>query len=413
MTLPTPVKTWTISPNNRISYVSLADTTQRFFHGIKTFLLAHGWTTAGSAKSGTGALDGVDRWTATTDVTPRGATQADSNAWWVGTDGNGAQMCLSWCGATDDCGRISFSPAAAFSISRASGTLPTVTVNAAGKTWTRTTSGGDAGTGSWLLDGWKVGDTITFSGFVNAGNNGTFTITTLTATVVTCSAAAGLTNETGAGISATGASDGSRTPTAPGAMLIWSDTNGSLVNATTSGDRLWHGWVDSQSKLCRFSIGRAGAAFMAFGMELFTPSLGSTATASPAVWGFAYNAAGSTEANIVSTYNINSNGGFVKVMLGGAQYACTVGGGLTISGASGFLGTTVNQLNDDSHPVVEIPWALISNKSSATGRVGQRIDQWIGYTGATDGDNYAGKTLVHVIGQLVFPWDGTTTMVYT
>jgi hypothetical protein len=413
MTIPTAVKTWTISPNNRISYVSLLDTTQRYLHGIKTFLLAHGWTTKGSAKSGTGAMDNTDRWTLTTDVTPRGATQAVSCGWWVGQDANGAQLCLAACGPTDDCGRISFSPSGGFTITPNSGVLAAVSVSSGSKTWTRTTTGGDAGTGSWILDGFVVGGTITFAGFANAGNNGTFTITTLTATVVTCSAAAGLVTESNAsGTSATTSADGSHVPACKDAMLIW-DTTSTLVNATTSGDRVWHGWVDSTSKLCRFAIGRAGSCIMAFGMELVTNGVGSTATFSPAVWGFAYNPAGSTEINVVSSYQINSNGGFAKVLVGGAQYACTIGSGISESGSSPFLGATVNQLNDDAHPIVEIPYGLISNKASATGRLGQRIDWWLGYLSAADADTYAGKTLVHVMAQIVWPWDGSTTPTYT
>jgi hypothetical protein len=63
-----------------------------------------------------------------------------------------------------------------------------ITVAAAGKTFTR-------GSG-WIADGFQVGMSVTFAGFVNGGNNGTFVVTSLTDTVMTCSAAAGLVNET-------------------------------------------------------------------------------------------------------------------------------------------------------------------------------------------------------------------------
>lgn len=56
----------------------------------------------------------------------------------------------------------------------------TLTFASVGKTCTRSA-------GSWLADGFKVGDSVTFAG--TASNNGTFIITTLTATVMTCSAA--------------------------------------------------------------------------------------------------------------------------------------------------------------------------------------------------------------------------------
>lgn len=64
----------------------------------------------------------------------------------------------------------------------------TITVNAAGKTFTRAA-------GSWLVDGFVVGDKVFYSGFSNAANNNTFTISALTATTMTCSSAIGLVNE--------------------------------------------------------------------------------------------------------------------------------------------------------------------------------------------------------------------------
>lgn len=65
----------------------------------------------------------------------------------------------------------------------------TVDVDATAKTFTRSA-------GSFITDGVKVGDKITFGGFTNAGNNGTFVVTDVAALVVTCSAATGLANVT-------------------------------------------------------------------------------------------------------------------------------------------------------------------------------------------------------------------------
>jgi len=64
----------------------------------------------------------------------------------------------------------------------------TVTVASAGKTFTRAA-------GSFLADGFAVGDAVQWSGFTNAGNNVTVIITALTATVMTCSAAPVLVDE--------------------------------------------------------------------------------------------------------------------------------------------------------------------------------------------------------------------------
>ncbi len=65
----------------------------------------------------------------------------------------------------------------------------TVTVAASGGTYTRSA-------GSFITDGFFVGQVVQWSGFSNAGNNAQKTITALTATVMTV-ATAGLVNESG------------------------------------------------------------------------------------------------------------------------------------------------------------------------------------------------------------------------
>ena len=64
----------------------------------------------------------------------------------------------------------------------------TITVASAGKTFTRAA-------GSFLTDGFAVGDTVQWSGFTNAGNNVSVLISTLSATVMTCSTAPVLVDE--------------------------------------------------------------------------------------------------------------------------------------------------------------------------------------------------------------------------
>lgn len=64
----------------------------------------------------------------------------------------------------------------------------TLAVAATGKTFTRPS-------GSFIVDGFAVGDYITTSGFTSGGNNSTFLISGVTATVITCSTATGLVDE--------------------------------------------------------------------------------------------------------------------------------------------------------------------------------------------------------------------------
>lgn len=72
--------------------------------------------------------------------------------------------------------------------------LLTIDVVAAAKTFTRT----DA-TGSFIKDGFRVGQNVTTSGFTNGGNNGVKKILTVTDLVITMTVTTGLVNESGGG----------------------------------------------------------------------------------------------------------------------------------------------------------------------------------------------------------------------
>jgi hypothetical protein len=73
-------------------------------------------------------------------------------------------------------------------ITTGSSTALTVTVDSAGKTFTRSS-------GNWLSEGVAVGDWVTFAGFANGGNNSNVLVSNVTATVLTASTATGLVNE--------------------------------------------------------------------------------------------------------------------------------------------------------------------------------------------------------------------------
>ena len=69
-------------------------------------------------------------------------------------------------------------------------TTGAITVAAAGKTFTRAA-------GSFVTDGFAVGQEIITTNFVTGANNGSFIITAVSALVITCAAAAGLVDEVG------------------------------------------------------------------------------------------------------------------------------------------------------------------------------------------------------------------------
>jgi len=327
--LPTKQKTWTITPNNRIPFVSLNDTMANYLFGVKAFLKANGYTVAGSSNGTTGGTpgtpDGVDRWITAANVTTQGAAAGNAQSWVILTDGSGVQILITYQGATADVGRISFSPGALFVVAATSQNQPTATDEQ----------------------------------------------------VMT--------------------------------------TGNSLILATASLDRSWFGWVDSQSKLCRFCVARSNIFVgQLWGVEIAASVVTGTGTTwSPAVWGFSINPTtdnwGSPGAVIgkarptVSSSPVNVN----------VLWAVEMFGNLTTTNSIAISRTELNGAT--GYPAV--PIGIGSTTASAQGKLGNLYDQWSGpgLTGSADGNTYGGKQFIGVggyrgnTGSLVWPWNGITT----
>ena len=128
MALPTVTQTWTFSVNNTITFVTVLGTMQAYARALKDFLkTTMGYTVKGSCTVATGAMDGVDRWSADLDVTPQGATAGVAQAWFVLTDGNGCDICMAYQGASSDVFRLSFSPGGLFVAAGTPANQPTAT----------------------------------------------------------------------------------------------------------------------------------------------------------------------------------------------------------------------------------------------------------------------------------------------
>jgi hypothetical protein len=127
MGYPAVTKTWTITPNNRISFVSLNDTMANYLYGVKTFLKANGYTVAGSSNGTTGAMDATDRWSTSANATTRGAGSGNAQSWIVLVDANGVQILLTYQGASDNTGRLSMSVGALFVAAGTPQNQPTAT----------------------------------------------------------------------------------------------------------------------------------------------------------------------------------------------------------------------------------------------------------------------------------------------
>jgi hypothetical protein len=316
-------KTWVLTTNNRISFVSLNDTMARYLFGMKTFLKANGYTVAGSSNGTTGAMDASDRWITFSNVTTQGANSASAQSWIVLTDANGVQILLAFQGGTANIARISFSPGALF---------------------------------------------------VAAGTP-------------------------------------QNQPTATDEQLL--ATTPDLINSTASGDRVWFGWVDSTSKLCRFAIARSGVfTGQTWGIELVSPVVsGSGVSWTPAVWGFMLPVA-------TDNYGTGANVGVARPSTASTArnavvvFAAEMLGNLTSNDAICSRKATLQ----GNLGIPTIPLGIASNTTNAKGKLGNLFDTWLGRsTGGKDGDLVDSRAFIGVAGYRanlgggLWPWDGVTT----
>ncbi len=327
MAIPTITRAWTISGNNRYTYVTVLSAMQNFALSMKNFLkTTMGYTVKGSCTAGTGAMDGVDRWSVSTDVTPQGANPTSSQAWFVLTDGNGVDILLAFQGGSFDVFRFSFSPS-----------------------------------GSYVAAG-------------TANNQ----------------------------------------PTATDECLIVSGQT--IVNASTSMDRVWHMWGSSDKKMCRFALFRNGVLITFWGVEQCMSTVQPPATFSPPVWGYFWNSLtmGVFSGSLMAGGG-SPNGGVCKVHTSLDVFPVLGGGGEGFGAVGGSTGSFYNVEKPElqgSNGEILVPLTITSITTNAEGKLGNRIDWWAAITGTTtttpsNGDTFANLSMI-AIGQAVLPWDGAT-----
>jgi hypothetical protein len=321
MTLPTVQKTWTISANNRITYVSLNDTSASLMYGVKAFLAANGYTVKYTCDGTTGPTSGADhtdRWASKANATTRATTAAAAQSWVVLTDGNGCDILIAYQGATDDVFKVSFAPSGDFTVAGTATFQPTST---------------------------------TQQDFV------------------------------------------------PGTITA--------VATATSGDRVWHAWVDSQSKLFRVAIARTGIwVGLIWGVELVSSRVSGGVNFSPAVWGFSYVKAQMTAAagtGFGTTYSVNSRHGLARA--NSTNMTCE--GGLEyFGGAPNNWGNVKTELQGSTgYPIY--PLSIGSETAGAQGPVGDLYDWWLGRTtSVNDGDVYGSNQFICMGPGVFWPWTG-------
>lgn len=319
--LPTLSRTWTITPNNRISYVSLNDMIAHYLYGVKQFLVAHGYTVVGSSDGVSAGMDGVDRWVTFSNAATRGVNANAAQSWMCLRDGSGVYMLLCYQGGTDDLIAFLFSPGAGFTL---------------------------AGTATFQP---VASDQVNFS---------------------------------------SGAAQ-------------------SILLATTSGDRVWNGWVDSSRRLCRFCAFRQGLIITAsqWGLEIIRSTTRSPAVFSPPVWGFTLSTNPLPNSSII---------GAARPTLGSVEPALTWSASF---GTEYFFNTYNTLLNTQTEltGALAIGWAVLPLSvyvsSTVHGKLGNLIDWWV--TRQLADTDYMGDNEFILIqgvgtaGTTLWPWDGVSS----
>lgn len=132
MALPTVTQNWSYaSINQRITpFVSLNDTMAQLIFGMKTKLLAAGYTlkyTCDGTTGPTSSSDHTDRLSDKTKCTTRFNGTAGAQSFWVITDGNGVDILCTYDGATDDVCLIAMSPGGLYVPAGTANQKPTAT----------------------------------------------------------------------------------------------------------------------------------------------------------------------------------------------------------------------------------------------------------------------------------------------
>jgi hypothetical protein len=130
MATPRLTKAWTVTPNLRVTYVSLAATMGWFAYENKTALIAAGWTMKFSSDGTTGPSSGADttdRITSAATFVTRATVAAAAQSWFVVQNADGVQLMITYQGASDDICRISYSHGGLFTLAGTTTHQPTAT----------------------------------------------------------------------------------------------------------------------------------------------------------------------------------------------------------------------------------------------------------------------------------------------
>jgi hypothetical protein len=121
-------KDWSINPNVRNTFSTLADMSGWFIYENHTWLKAHNWTvkfTSNGTTGPSGPSDTTDRFTNKADASTRGANASSAQSYTVLQNPDGVQLMFAFQGASDDIIRISYSAGGLFTLAGTTTFQPT------------------------------------------------------------------------------------------------------------------------------------------------------------------------------------------------------------------------------------------------------------------------------------------------
>jgi hypothetical protein len=123
-------KDWSINPNVRNAYTTLADMAGWYIYQNHAWLISHGWTVKWTSDGVTGpasAADHTDRIVSNAAASVRAAVAAAPQSYTVLTNADGVDFMFTFQGATDDVIRISYSIGGLFTLAGTTTHQPTAT----------------------------------------------------------------------------------------------------------------------------------------------------------------------------------------------------------------------------------------------------------------------------------------------
>jgi len=429
--------------------VSLNDTMARLLFGIKNFLVGTvGYTVKYSCDGTTGptsANDHTDRWLSFSSCTTRGAAAGNPQSFIVLTDSNTAVQATGTLTTT-----ANFSNGETVTTGTKTYTFQTVLTNVDGNVLIGATAANSlanlanaiilgAGSGTVYAAATTANTFVTATSgastlsltAITGGPNGNTIATTETAANASF-ATATLTGGSGVDILLAyqgttddkcyfAFSDGAKyvpagtptnQPTATDSTDIFVASSGfgntgTVINATTSGDRIWHIMATTDKQGFRFFVYRQNAMIGWGGLEACNSSITAFTWLSK-VYGWATNnstLSSGTNGHVLIISGGVGNGAGGCIRLSGSNIPAN-GGGYNFGNSTNLIGiwAEANLDLEAATPITQL--GLYSSTTNFQGKIGDRIDCYAAWAFGAGQGNVFGTSQWVLLATAIHPWNG-------